>query len=312
MNVELVVKIRELALRWSYVACGIARAERFREYEEALDERIRLFPETAPLYGALRSHADPFRDAPWARSIVVCLRWYGRYDLPEGLVGHIGRNYLADGRYPHNPDHAMPARMRDGLERLGLRTLDSKIPARLAAVKAGLVRIGRNGFAYSDRYGSWINVASWLVDVELPPDEPIVDCPCPPGCRACIDACPTGAIVRPYIMRWDRCVAYLTYRAPEPVAPELWERMGTWIYGCDRCQEVCPLNRGKWEKRDRAPWLEKAAAHLAPEALAEMDEATYREIVRPLFWYISPQDLHRWHANAKRALAASKGAGRTT
>jgi epoxyqueuosine reductase len=295
-------KIRELALASGYVACGVTRAERFWEYEEALDRRIELFPEAAPLYEELRGYADPLREAPWARSIVVCVRWYGRYDLPEGLVGHIGRQYLTDRRSSQGPDHGMPGRMSEGLERLGLRALAAKIPERLAAAKAGVARIGRNGFAYSDRYGSWIDFASWLVDAELPPGAPAADCPCPAGCRACIEACPTHAIVEPYVMRMDRCVAYLTYHAPEPIPGDLWEKMGSWIYGCDACQEACPLNRGKWRRQDRAPWLERAARHLVPEALAAMDEATYREIVHPLLWYIPVEHVHRWHANARRAL----------
>ena len=120
-----------------------------------------------------------------------------------------------------------------------------------------------------------------------------------------MDACPTGALVEPFVMRMDRCVAYLTYHAPEPIAPELWNRMGTWIYGCDACQEVCPLNKGRWESIEGAPWLDKAALHLSPEALAGMSEKTYREIVHPLFWYISLDDIKRWHRNAARAVKNS-------
>ena len=164
-----------------------------------------------------------------------------------------------------------------------------------------MTRFGRNNFAYSE-HGSWINVQSWLVDVALPPDAPTLEPACPDACRACIEACPTEALLEPFVMRWDRCIAYLTYEAPEPIAPELWQRMGPWIYGCDVCQEVCPLNEETWEPVEKAPWLEKVAWSLRPDALADMDEETHRAIVHPRFSYIPPENLARWRANARRAL----------
>jgi epoxyqueuosine reductase len=166
--------------------------------------------------------------------------------------------------------------------------------------------VGRNCFAYSE-HGSWINLATWRVDAEIPPDRPTLDCPCPAGCQACLEACPTGALVEPFVMRQDRCIAHLTYGPEWPVPPELWTRMGAWVYGCDVCQEVCPLNRGTWRNAQRADWLDPVAAILTPEALADMDEATYRSVVHPRFWYIPEDGLARWRANAQRAVAAARG-----
>jgi epoxyqueuosine reductase len=168
-----------------------------------------------------------------------------------------------------------------------------------------VAQIGRNGSAYSPRFGSWINVEAWRVDAELPPDTPARECPCPGTCRACLDACPGGALVEPFVMRMDRCVAWLTYSAPHPIRPEQWGRMGPWIYGCDVCQDVCPLNHGKWQDEEDTPWLREVAHYLRPQALADMSQETYEKIVHPLFWYIPAEDLERWHANARRACKAS-------
>ncbi len=307
MSAELAARIKALAAEVGYAACGITTAEHFEDFSRAIEQRIARFPEAADLYAPMRGRADPRNAAPWASSIIVCLRRYGKYELPEGLTGHIGRNYLADQRIQECPDYAMPEKMKEGLLGLGLRVRKGGVPDRAAAARAGVARVGRNCFAYSE-HGSWINIATWLVDAGLPPDEPTLEPPCPEDCRACIEACPTAALIEPFLMRMDRCVAYLTYSAPEPIPAELRERMGTWIYGCDACQEACPLNTGKWEANEKAPWLEELAPHLTPQALAEMDEETYRNIVHPRFSYISADNLQRWHANAARALAASRRA----
>ena len=303
MSEELKQAIKELVLRAGYVACGIIRAEPFVEYQRALGERIARFPEAAPLYEELRPRVDPQSKAPWVRSIVVCVRRYGKYILPQEAVGHIGRNYLGDRRFEGCADHAISDVVRDGLKALGLRIRKGGVPDRWAGARAGVTRFGRNCFAYAGRYGSWVNIESWRVDAELPPDEPTLTPACPPDCRACIKACPTGALSEPFVMRMDRCIAYLTYYAPHPIVPARWEKMGPWIYGCDVCQEVCPLNRGAWEPLEEAGWQMAVAEHLSPAALATMSAEVYREIIHPRFPYIPLEDLERWHVNARRALA---------
>ena len=301
-------QIRELARSVGYAVCRFTTAAPFEDYRQALEDRSRQFPEAAALYSAMLGRVDPRGNAPWVRSVVVAIRDYGKYALPAGLTGHIGRNYLVDRRIAACPDTAMPKRMKEGLIALGCRVKAGGVPCRAAAVRAGAVRIGRNGFAYTREHGSWINIEAWRVDATLAPDEPDLESPCPPDCRACLEACPTQAIAAPYVSQMDRCVAYLTYGAPEPVAPELAEKMGGWIYGCDACQDACPLNAGRWHANQPAPWLEAAAERLTPKALATMDESTYRDVVRPLFWYVpdTAAGLARWQTNARRALEAGQ------
>ncbi|MEI6807491.1 MAG: 4Fe-4S double cluster binding domain-containing protein [bacterium] len=302
MNDQIKDLIKSLASDLGYAACGITSADPFEDYTAALDDRIKRFPETATLYDQMRHRAYPQKKAPWVRSIIVGVRRYGKYDLPEEPIGLIGRSYLADRRYAGCPDHGMPKRMKEGLIKLGLRVKIGGVPCRAAAARAGLVRFGRNSFAYSEQYGSWINIEAWQVDAELTPDKLAIGSPCPEGCDACRKACPTLALESPFTMRMDRCIAYLTYEAPEPIATDLLEKMGCWIYGCDACQNVCPLNQDKWERIEKTPWLDEIKQHLTARALAEMDLETYLKVIRPRFWYISDDDLARWHANAARAL----------
>ena len=110
----------------------------------------------------------------------------------------------------------------------------------------------KNCFAFTPDSGSFIVLSSFVVDVELDHDEPTYDVHCPPKCTACIDACPTGAIYEPLKMNPRRCIAFNTFWAQDGVPgsashipPEIREKMGSWIHGCDICQEACPRNRPK-------------------------------------------------------------------
>ena len=302
---QLAAEIKGLASDAGFAACGITSAAPFEDHTRALDRLIARFPETAPLYSRLRSRSDPHASDPWAKSIIVCVRRYGKYKLPKHGVGRIGKNYLFDSRFKGSPDYGMSRMMKVGLEQLGLRVKTGGVADRSAAARSGVAGTGRNCFACTNAAGSWINIHSWLVDIELPTDEAVVRSPCPEGCTACIDACPTGALVEPHVMRIDRCIAYLSYESPEPIDPDLWNRMGAWVYGCDTCQDVCPLNRGKWEELESADWLTDIEELLAPEALAGMTQAVFEGRIHPRFWYIPKTNLARWHRNAKRAMAST-------
>ncbi len=294
-------KIKELAKDVGYVGCGIASTEVFTEFSAAIDQRIRAFPALASEYENMLKRAFPRQNNPWANAIVVCVHWYGKYRIPENISKGIGRSYLFDRRNSDCPDHDLPGRMKKGLEQLGLRVRRGGVPDRWAAARAGVARFGRNNFVYTEKHGSWINIEPFLVDAELTPDEPSYEIACPDSCRLCVEECPTKALQRPFCMRFDHCIAYLSYNAPEPIEPELWRLMGPWVYGCDQCQLICPLNADKWREIETAEWLKKMAPYLSTEALAEMDDATYRDVVQPTFWYIAADGVERWRRNALRA-----------
>lgn len=302
MEKNLAERIKEYAGQCGFAACGITAADDFPEYSAALDRLIKEFPETEYLYAPMHRRAKTGERVPWARSIIVCIRSYGKYRIPQEVKGHIGRNYLFDCRVPENPDYRMIKDFSQWLRAGGMKVRKGGVPDRPAAQRAGAASIGKNTFAYTAGYGSWINIVTYLVDAEIEPDEPAGLSPCPPDCNKCVEACPTGALIKPYTMRMDRCIAYLTYGAARPLNPEMEKRMGKWLYGCDVCQEACPLNKDAWKEKDSLPHLEKISGLLTPQALSVMDAETYRDVVHPLFYYIPVEDVERWHKNANRAL----------
>jgi epoxyqueuosine reductase len=143
---------------------------------------------------------------------------------------------------------------------------------REAAARSGVGFYGKNTLLITKRYGSWVVLGTLVSDVELEHTPPVgAGCG---ACTLCIDACPTGALDEPGVLDATRCLSYWT-QAPAPVPTEYRRHIGSSVYGCDICQDVCPWNRGVEKRRaaEAAPvgaehavslvdWLESDGAEL--------------------------------------------------
>lgn len=108
------------------------------------------------------------------------------------------------------------------------------------AKKSGLGWIGKNSNLINKQKGSFYFIAELIIDLDLEYDGPIKDyCG---TCTKCIDACPTGAIVEPYIVDGSKCISYLTIELKDVIPNEFKGKMDNWVFGCDVCQDVCPWN----------------------------------------------------------------------
>ena len=110
------------------------------------------------------------------------------------------------------------------------------------AVRAGLGWMGKHTNVITREYGSWVFIGELLLNLELEYDEDQIADQCG-SCTLCIDACPTGTIVEPYLLDANRCISHATIesRAPE-IRPDVAANLEGWLYGCDICQDVCPWN----------------------------------------------------------------------
>jgi len=172
--------------------------------------------------------------------------------LAEGELGYVSRYAL--GRDYHKVLRARLARLAERIEahidsahRVFVDT--GPVLEKAFARNAGLGWIGKHTNLINRNAGSWFFLGEILTDLPLPTDEPATEhCG---TCRACIDVCPTRAIVAPFELDATRCISYLTIELRDSIPEEFRSAMGNRIYGCDDCQLVCPWN--KWARLSVEP-----------------------------------------------------------
>ena len=261
---------------------------------------------------ALLDGTDPKTVLPAAKSIIVLLELYFREAFPVSLESHFGRCYLDDDRMTRDGLAPRIKAFRDFLRRDGI---DSKVPFnllhRVAAARAGTGTFGKNCLFYAGRTArksSWVLPITVVVDHEFVPDEPTLRMGCPDWCRnACIAACPTKALQGNGTIDPRKCISYLTYFGKKITPRELREPMGMYVYGCDRCQNVCPRN---------LPWLSQTLPinqRVAAKAndfeittLLHMDRGFFESRIWPHMFYLSPDDLWKWKMNVARVMGNSR------
>ncbi|WP_407311891.1 epoxyqueuosine reductase [Desulfosporosinus sp. SB140] len=305
--------IKEFALDLGYTKVGITTAESFSDYIHELKSRGSKYDfyvqdPRQPLQGA-----EPQKLMPSAKS-VICFAWdYAQKSFPESLIGKIGRIYQA--RCYNAPSHRINGAryqlMKDFLVKNGCQIGQGIfIPERWAAARAGITTFGKNNFAYAEGVGSFVVLSSIVVDVELEYDEPTLEIKCPEGCTACIKACPTQAIYEPNKLNPRRCIAFNAWFTQDGkpagltshIPPEIREKMGTRVHGCDICQEVCPRNQAKLKsKLPDDEFLIKVAQDFSLSKMLNMTDEFYSTRIQPLMYnYI--KDRKYFQRNAAIAL----------
>jgi len=296
-------ELSRLAAEVGLDVVGAARAEPYEETERHIRERRArgLFVDMRFTMARPEVSCHPESLLPDARTVVsAALCYYA--EAPEPPPGR--------GRLPRYAWTDAYAALRERLDLLGRRLggsyrvlVDANDHVdREGAARAGVGFYGKNTMLITRRFGSWVVLGTLVTDVEIDPSAPLdLDCG---SCRLCVDACPTGALDEPGTLDASRCLSYWT-QAPGPVPDEFRAELGSQVYGCDVCQDVCPWNRG----------IELRRAGIAPPAGAEPDvslvewlEAPEEELARRYDRLYVPRNEYRYLR--RNALIAAGNAGR--
>lgn len=284
-------EIKGLARQAGLAVASITSADPFPGLAETLNRRIterRLAGMDWFTSERSQVSANPQMLHAGARSIISVGIPYFRDDVAPPDDG-VKRGRIA--RYAWGVDYhkTLKQRMRhlaDLIAALVGRSIEvrllvdtARIVDRAVAQRSGLGWYGKHTNIIVPGHGSFVMLGEILIDLVLEPDAPL-DRNCG-SCRICIDRCPTGAIVEPYVVHAPLCISYQTIENRDVIPRELRSRMGNWVFGCDVCQDVCPYTgaaRVLYDEAFRPASVENAYPSL--HWLLAMTETEYRETYR--------------------------------
>lgn len=304
---EIIDKAREL----QFDDIGFATAEPFEEHKQYLTTVPDNFTWASVFGLPLEEGCNPQSILPQAKTIIVLIENYFKFSFPKSMEPYFGRCYMDDDRVTKD---GLTVRIRQFVSFLREHGLQAKvtfsIPQKAASARAGIGNFGKNCLLYANNVAgksSWISPITILVDKAFEANEPTVRVGCPDWCRnACVAACPTRALKGNCTIDSKRCISFLTYFGQGITPRELREPMGTYIYGCDRCQDVCPRNRA-WMSQvlPLNPRVAAKEAWFDIVKLLHMDEAYFQHNIQPHMFYMPASDLWRWKMNVARAMGNS-------
>ena len=283
---SLTEDVKERANALGFCAVGVTSAEPFLEAETAAAHRTHEgLMDGLTWWSEARAHAsaDPRRNTPGARSVIALAYPYPTKspepsdDVPRGRIASyaLGRDY----------HEVLLERMQPLLEMLRDRGYRAKsyvdhgwMLDRAAAARAGIGWLGKNTNLLVPGIGSSVLLAEIVTSAVLDQDEPLrKSCG---SCDACLRVCPTGALVAPGVLDNRRCISFWTIEHRGAIPRDMRPLIGEWIFGCDLCQEICPINAGA---RPEAPDADAIAAFGPPidarprlEELLRLDDDGFR------------------------------------
>lgn len=308
--------IKARAREIGFDLCGVAPAAALPELEALPAWLARGYAgEMGYLARSAETRGDIRRFLPGARSVIVTGSIY--FTEPSSAPGERPADAAEVARYAWGEDYhhviserldALLAWMREAHDsRFDARAFVDKhhVQERAYARHAGLGWIGKNTCVINPDLGSWFLIGGIACSLDLETDEPGVD-QCG-TCTLCLDACPTAAIVDPYVVDATKCIAYLTIELDGPIPEDARAGIGSHVFGCDVCQDVCPWNLAPLVSRDPA-W--QSRAHRDQASAAELwerdDQALHGFVEGSAMTYVP---LSRLRRNLAVAIGNSGSAG---
>ena len=271
--------IKTEAKRLGFLSCGISKAQFLEEEAPRLEKWLNKNRHGQMQY--MENHfdkrLDPTKLVKGSKSVISLLLNY----FPEEEQN---QNSFKLSKYAYGTDYHIIIKdklkillhfIQEEIGEVNGRAFVDSAPVldKAWAAKSGLGWIGKNSNLLTRQVGSFYFIAELIVDLDLEYDSPTTDhCG---TCTACIDACPTKAIVQPYIVDGSKCISYLTIELKNNIPIEFKGKLDDWMFGCDACQDVCPWN--KFSKSHNEPLFNPH-----PELLS-MSKKDWEEITEDVF-----------------------------
>ncbi|MEM8926637.1 MAG: tRNA epoxyqueuosine(34) reductase QueG [Bacteroidota bacterium] len=247
-------QIKKEAKRLGFMSCGISKAEFLEEEAPRLENWLNdnMHGEMQWMENHFDKRLDPTKLMDGAQSVIsVLLNYYPEQSQVENTYKIAKYAYGTDYHYviKDKLKHLLHFIQEEIGEVHGRAFVDSApVLDRAWAAKSGLGWVGKNSNLLTKKVGSFYFIAELIVDLELEYDSAITDhCG---SCTKCIDACPTEALVAPYVVDGSKCISYFTIELKNEIPTEFEGKFGDWAFGCDICQDVCPWNRSSKPHRE--------------------------------------------------------------
>jgi epoxyqueuosine reductase len=277
--------IKSRAKELGFLSCGVSRAGFLEEEAPRLERWLKqhMHGEMSYMERNFDKRLDPTLLVPGAKSVVSVL--YNYYPSTQQ-----GSDTYKVSKYAYGTDYhfVIKDKLRALLDHItqeigdvsGRAFVDSApVLDKAWAARSGLGWIGKHSNLLTKQAGSFYFIAELIIDLELDYDTPVTDhCG---SCTACIDACPTQAIVQPYVVDGSKCISYATIELRDAIPNEFQGKMDDWIFGCDVCQDVCPWNR--FSKPHAEPLFDPH-----PDLL-DLTRADWEEITQEVFRKLFPK-----------------------
>jgi len=266
------------------MSCGISKAGFLEEEAPRLEKWLNENRHGQMQY--MENHFDKRLDPTLlvddAKSVVsLLLNYYPEEKQPEGTY--------KISKYAYGQDYHFVIKeklkellhsIQENIGEVGGRAFVDSAPMldKAWAAKSGLGWIGKNSNLLSKQVGSFFFIAELVIDLDLEYDHAVTDhCG---SCTACLDACPTEAIIAPYVVDGSKCISYFTIELKENIPNDMKGSFNDWAFGCDVCQDVCPWNR--FSKPHREPLFSPHPdlLSLTKKDWEEITEDTFRAVFK--------------------------------
>lgn len=276
--------IHDLARKCGFDYCGISKAQELSNDAIQLEKWLNngYHGKMKWMENHFEKRINPTKLVPDSKSVISLL--YNYY--PET---NFDDQKLKISKYAYGKDYHFVIKsklkefmslIQDEIGQVSGRVFVDSAPVldRAWAAKSGLGWIGKNSMLITKQKGSFYFIAEIIIDLELIPDNPTTDhCG---SCRACIDACPTDAIIDNKVIDSNKCISYLTIELKEQIPSSFKDKMEGWAFGCDICQDVCPWNRFSTPNKDEQFQSHPKLKELHKNEWTELTEEVFRDVFK--------------------------------